>query len=112
GGEVRSEAGGAAASAQLGLFDLGCNRGGAGRGDLLAPAPGGGRGPTVPRATGRITEFLAKSGAGAVWQRARFGTVRPRVQIPGPRPFLPLPSAYGLPSAGILSSQIQTDAAF
>ena len=26
------------------------------------------------------------SGAGAVWQRARFGTVRPRVQIPGPRP--------------------------
>src|SRR5207248_6632528 len=86
GGEVRSEAGGAAASAQLGLFDLGCNRGGAGRGDLLAPAPGGGRGPTVPRATGRITEFLAKSGAGAVWQRARFGTVRPRVQIPGPRP--------------------------
>jgi hypothetical protein len=30
--------------------------------------------------------LVAASGAGAVWQRARFGTVRPRVQIPRPRP--------------------------
>src|SRR5258708_40256025 len=30
--------------------------------------------------------MVGTSGAGAVWQRARFGTVRPRVQIPGPRP--------------------------
>src|SRR2546425_12261695 len=35
----------------------------------------------------RRIESAVESGAGAVWQRARFGTVRPRVQIPGPRPF-------------------------
>src|SRR4029077_8052458 len=34
----------------------------------------------------RQIESAVESGAGAVWQRARFGTVRPRVQIPGPRP--------------------------
>src|SRR5215467_1540158 len=33
---------------------------------------------------------LSCAGAGAVRQRARFGTVRPRVQIPGPRPPLPV----------------------
>ena len=36
----------------------------------------------------RRIESAVESGAGAVWQRARFGTVRPRVQIPGPRPAL------------------------
>ena len=36
------------------------------------------------------------SGAGAVWQRARFGTVRPRVQIPGPRPKSDLRTPCGL----------------
>src|SRR6266496_4907688 len=54
----------------------------------LLPREWGGGGEAAGRAwmrAGRITEF-SRSGAGAVWQRARFGTVRPRVQIPGPRP--------------------------
>ncbi len=44
---------------------------------------------TARRAKGRrpqASRITSASGAGAVWQRARFGTVRPRVQIPGPRP--------------------------
>ena len=43
--------------------------------------------PSTAEGSGwEIDTQIAASGAGAVWQRARFGTVRPRVQIPGPRP--------------------------
>src|SRR5439155_9550934 len=43
---------------------------------------------TGPSHSHRRIGSAVESGAGAVWQRARFGTVRPRVQIPGPRPIL------------------------